>query len=402
MGIKKILIIIFLIILCIFLIFKGMNTKSKETTFTFWTIQLKAPSEDLIQKNIDEFQKRHKEIKIVWVDIPISEAQKRAIAAILGKNPPDLINLNPEFSSLLAQKNALEFFNEEDAKEYNQSLVENLKYEGKIYALPFYATSAVTVLNKEKFKNCNVKLKTYDDILKLSECKNPPVFGIALNEGDVFSKILNKYGIGENNLDSYKTDEVYKKFKKMNDEGLLLKDTLTINHREGIEKYMAESAAFITAGSNFLTMIKQNAPNVYKTSVVYPQLTGEKKEYDVSVMNFVIPKYAKNKELAKEFINLILNEENQLEFAKKTNVLPANKKALNNSYFKNCGDDLIDKARCIAARQLDFPLKSTFGVKSKKEINEVVNNSLEVLFLRGEKEFDAKRTTGDIKNLISF
>ena len=104
MGYKKILIglIFILLIGCFF-----FNKKEKETTFTFWTIQLKAPVGDLIQKNIDLFQQKHPEIKIVWVDIPIAEAQKRTIASILGGNPPDLINLNPEFSSLLAQKNSL-------------------------------------------------------------------------------------------------------------------------------------------------------------------------------------------------------------------------------------------------------------------------------------------------------
>ena len=147
MGYKKILIglIFILLIGCFF-----FNKKEKETTFTFWTIQLKAPVGDLIQKNIDLFQQKHPEIKIVWVDIPIAEAQKRTIASILGGNPPDLINLNPEFSSLLAQKNSLEYFNEEETKNYNQNLVNKLKYDKKIYALPFYATSAITLKNKEK------------------------------------------------------------------------------------------------------------------------------------------------------------------------------------------------------------------------------------------------------------
>ncbi len=400
--VKKSVFIIGFLILVLGLFFLFQNKKNEEKTFSFWTIQLKAPAGDIINKNIEKFKKLHPDIKIVWVDIPIAEAQKRTIASILGGNPPDLINLNPEFSLSLAQKNTLEFFNEDDAKNFNEGLVNKLKYDGKIYALPFYATSAVTILNKEKFKNCKVNLKTYDDILKLSACKNPPVFGASLNEGDSFSKILNKYDVNSKTLNEKNLENVYFKFFDMNKNGLLLKDTLTISHRENIEKYMSGSASFIVAGSNFISMIKENAPTIYNNSILLPQLTGSNGEYDISVMNFIIPKKAKNKELAKEFINLMSDYESQMALAKKTNVLPANKIALNDDYFKNCGKELMENARCVAAKQLNNPIKNDFGYKNKKEINDTINNYLEILLLKGKGEFRAdelhKKLTEFIQN----
>lgn len=400
--VKKSVFIIGFLILILGLFFLFQNKKNEEKTFSFWTIQLKAPAGDIINKNIEKFKKLHPDIKVVWVDIPIAEAQKRTIASILGGNPPDLINLNPEFSLSLAQKNTLEFFNENDAKNFNEGLVNKLKYDNKIYALPFYATSAVTILNKEKFKNCKINLKTYDDILKLSSCKNPPIFGASLNEGDSFSKILNKYGVNSKTLNEKSLENVYFKFFDMNKNRLLLKDTLTITHRENIEKYMSGSASFIVAGSNFISMIKENAPEIYNNSILLPQLTGSNGEYDISIMNFIIPKKAKNKELAKEFINLISDYESQMALAKKTNVLPANKIALNDDYFKNCGSELMENARCIAAKQLNNPIKNDFGYKNKKEINDTINNYLEILLLKGKEDFMAddlyKKLTDFIQN----
>ena len=400
--VKKSVFIIGFLILILGLFFVFQNKKNEEKTFSFWTIQLKAPAGDIINKNIEKFKKLHPDIKVVWVDIPIAEAQKRTIASILGGNPPDLINLNPEFSLSLAQKNTLEFFSEDDAKNFNEGLVNKLKYDGKIYALPFYATSAVTILNKEKFKNCKINLKTYDDILKLSACKNPPIFGISLNEGDSFSKILNKYDVNSKTLNEKNLKNVYFKFYDMNKNGLLLKDTLTITHRENIEKYMSGSASFIVAGSNFISMIKENAPTIYNNSILLPQLTGSNREYDISIMNFIIPKKAKNKEYAKEFINLLSDYESQMQLAKKTNVLPANKIALNDDYFKICGNELMENARCIAAKQLNNPIKNDFGYKNKKEINDTINDYLETLLLKGKKEFLAdelhKKLTEFIQN----
>ena len=50
----------------------------------------------------------HYKVKIKWIDVPFSEGEKRTLAAILSNNPPSLVNLNPDFSSILAQKGALE------------------------------------------------------------------------------------------------------------------------------------------------------------------------------------------------------------------------------------------------------------------------------------------------------
>lgn len=387
---KKILLFIAIIILIFVFAQYQKNDTNKKEVFSFWTIQLKAPLEDLIKENIKEFEKKHPDINVVWVDIPITEAQKRTIASILGGSPPDLINLNPEFSLSLAKKNTLEFFDEKDAIDYDKSLVNKLRYNGKIYALPFYATSAVTILNKEKFKNCNVDLKSYDDILKLSNCKNPPVYGAALNEGETFSKILNKYNKEE-------IEKTYLLFNEMKNKKLLLVDSLTVNHREVIEKYMSGSAGFITAGSNFIFMIKQNAPDIYKNSIIAPQLTGRKEEYDISLMNFIIPKKSKHKELAKEFAAQLLNEENQLKLSEKTNVLPVNKYALSNKRFTNCTSDPVDYARCTAARQLKKPLMNEFQTDNKRELTEIINKALETLFIKGKSEFEKI----DIQNRVN-
>ena len=109
---------------------KNIDTRKK---FTFWTIQLKPVYEKEINSIILEFEKKHPDYKVVWVDIPIAEAQKRTLASILSSTPPDLINLNPDFSILLAQKNALEYFTQEEASQYIPSLVNKLKYNGKIF-----------------------------------------------------------------------------------------------------------------------------------------------------------------------------------------------------------------------------------------------------------------------------
>ena len=97
---------------------KNKKNKNKKDEFTLWTIQLKPVAQEIIENSIKDFEKQNPDMKVIWVDIPIAEAQKRTLAAILGGNPPDLINLNPDFSVILAQRGALDYFDADEAEKF--------------------------------------------------------------------------------------------------------------------------------------------------------------------------------------------------------------------------------------------------------------------------------------------
>ena len=388
---KKIILYTFLIFLIagliIFKLFLTNNAATKK--LTFWSIQLKPVYEKEINKIIDDFKKSHPNYEVVWVDIPIQEAQKRTLASILSSTPPDLINLNPDFSIILAQKNALYNFNKEDVIQFHHDLINKLKYNNKIYALPFYATSPVTIYNKKIYDTCIKKdfIASYDELYKISnelkKCSNTVPFAASLNEGDTLAKILNKYDIDkfESKEEINSAIKIYSMFNDMYKNNLLPKDVLTINHREVIEKYMSSQTLIVVAGSNFIDMIKQNAPDTYKDSALSKQLVGKNKKYDISLMNLIIPKKSKNINAALDFALLLTNEENQLKLSKLTNVLPANKYALENEYFKNCSNDLVQQSRCISAKQLNNLNDKEFPNNNKKTTNEAINKSLEEILL---------------------
>ena len=402
-----ILIIIAFFFGCFFAYKKYSKNIDKRKSFTFWSIQLKPIYEKQIDEIISDFEKKHPDYKVVWVDIPIQEAQKRTLASILSSTVPDLINLNPDFSLVLAQKNALEYFSEDELKDFNLGLVNKLRYKNKIYGIPFYATSPVTIYNKEIFDKCLINNfpNTYDELYSISDklylCSHSATFAGALNENDTLLKILNKYDVSSFKSQNEKENAfmVYSMFDDMYKKGYLPKDILSVNHREVIEKYMSNQALVIVAGSNFIKMIKQNAPDIYKKSEIAPQLTGSNGKNDVSLMNFVIPKKSKNKELAREFALLLTNEKNQLELAQLTNVLPANKYALSNDYFKICPSDLNEKSRCESSKQLDNLISDDTEIKDKKALNENLNKFLEQILL--DKNSNSDFIKAGINNLFS-
>ena len=145
-----------------------------------------------------------------------------------------------------------------------------------------------------------------------------------------------------------------------------------MTHREALEQYMAGKIVFYQGGANFLNMIKENAPKVYANTDVTEQIKGPVGQNDFSVMNFVIPLKAKNKQEALDFCLYLTNEENQLKLAKLTNIIATNSNALNDKFY-NDYSDLTSKSRSISAKQVQ---KITPALKQKygqKEINMGVN-----------------------------
>ncbi|MBR6723234.1 sugar ABC transporter substrate-binding protein [bacterium] len=372
----------FIILTSILFIFKTPTSKDNEVVF--WTLQMSdfAP---YINGVIDEFEAQNPNVKIKWVDVPFSEGEKRTLASVLSDNPPDLVNLNPDFSATLAHKGALYEIQQDKLEQFNSSILSSLKYNDKIYSIPWYATSAITIYNKELLGK-NIP-RTYTQVLDLAPIikanKGAYIMLPNITENDTMLKILNKYGVAKSSLlNSEKSVEVFEMFKYLYINDLIPKETVTMTLQEALEKYMSGNIAMIGAGANFLNMIRENAPSTYAKTDVAPQIVGDLGQNDFSLMNFVIPLRAKHKEEALAFALFLTNEKNQLELAKLTNVLAVNKNTLKNEFYTTYDkNDLMAKARVISAKQLDKIQPVYRTQKSQKDINNIINSATQEILL---------------------
>lgn len=370
--------VVIILLVILFSVLTIPHRKNNTDELIFWTLQMNdfAP---YMNNVIGEFEKQNPEIKIKWIDVPFSEGEKRTLASVLSDNPPDLINLNPDFTALLAQRGALYEIPEESTIQFNKSIINSLKYNGKLYSLPWYATSAVTIYNKELLNGQKIP-STYDEMAEIAPKLKAYAMLPNITENDTMLRVLNKYGVTAENINSTQSVKVFELFKKLYENDLIPKETITQTHREALEKYMAEQIVFFQAGANFLNMIKENAPSTYEKTDVAPQFTGKLGQNDFSLMNFVIPLRAKHKNEALKFALFLTNYENQLELAKLTNVLAVNQKTLDDDYYKNY-NDLMSKARVISAKQLNKIEPVLHTVRNQKEINNIVNTTVQQILL---------------------
>lgn len=368
-------------------IFFVFNKKQENNEVVFWTLQM-ADFAPYINGVISDFETENPEIKIKWVDVPFSEGEKRTLASVLSDNPPDLVNLNPDFSATLAHKGALYEIPAEKVSQYNNEIMESLKTDGKYYSVPWYATSAITIYNKDLISKSGISVpKTYSQVAQTAQVVKSKTGAYIMlpniTENDTILKILNKYGTSTfEKINSEKAVEVLDMFKYLYSKDLIPKETVTMTLQESLEKYMSGNIALISAGANFLNMIKENAPSTYAKTDVAHQIVGELGQNDFSLMNFVIPLRAKHKDEALKFALFLTNDKNQLELAKMTNVLAVNDKTLKNDFYTKYDDnDLMAKARVLSAKQLNKITPTYRTQKNQKDINNIMNGAVQEILL---------------------
>ena len=390
---KKLILFILSIILL-----TGCSSKTTDKEVTFWTLQM-GDFAPYINEVINNYEQKNPNIKIKWIDVPFSEGEKRTLASVMTDCPPDLVNSNPDFSALLAQKGTLQEIDEKKLALFTPEIIEALKYNGKTYSIPWYATSAITIYNKDLFNESGLLRlpKTYKELASVSEKIkiNTGAYSYlpTITENDTMIKILNKYGISEvEDFNSKESQKVFEMFKTLYQKDLIPPETITMTHREALEQYMAGKTVFYQGGANFLNMIKENAPKIYSNTDVAEQIKGPLGQNDFSVMNFVIPLRAKNKKEALDFCLYLTNEENQLKLAKLTNVIATNSNALNDKFY-NDYSDLTAKSRSISAKQIQRITPALKQKEGQKDINILVNSAVQSILLN-------KDTTENVLNKL--
>jgi len=380
----------------------GCSTVKQDTdkkVVEFWTLQL-GDFAPYINGIIDKYEKTHPDVKIKWIDVPFSEGEKRALAAVMSKSVPDLINMNPSFGSTLASRGALidvkSYITQEQYDKYIKEAWDASTLGKITFGIPWYMTSSVTIFNTEIIKKAGLypdkQPKTYEELGAISkiikEKTGKYAFMPTLTEDGKMLKIFTQYDIPI--VDSTATkalfntpeaEKIMRFWVDMYKNNLIPPESVTQGHRAAIEKYQAGESAYILTGANFMKIIKENAPQVYKNTDVSPQITGSNNKVDFSVMNLVVPKKSKHHKEAVDFALFLTNTENQLEFSKLAPVLPSTIAGINSDYFKQSQGDLFQKARSISAHQLNNALKPIPPLENHKDLSQIIDNATQAALL---------------------
>lgn len=400
----------------------GCNeTNTTSNKIELWTMQLKPTFNDYMNKLIADYKKENPKIEVEWVDLPSKEIEQKTLTGIAGGKAPDVVNLNPNFSSKLAEEGALSdlepLVKEDVKKSYIPNIWKASSVGSKTYGFPWYLSTAMTIYNKDLFEKAGLDVnkapQTFEDLEKMGqvikEKTGKYIFMPNFGDSGKFIEFMVQQGINILSEDKTKaifaTDETEKFIDfwiNLSKKGIIPKESITQGHREAIDKFQAGETAMLVSGPQFLNIIKQNAPKLYEKVGIAKQLTGKSQKIGVGVMNLVIPEKSKNKEEAVKLAQFVTNGKNQLEFCKLVSILPSVTNTLNDSYFTKLSakPTLEEQARKTSAEQLKNATVLLPSVKKWSELSKIFDQHFQEAFLGQLKTKEALAKAQDEWNKV--
>jgi putative chitobiose transport system substrate-binding protein len=323
----------------------GSSQTSGSGQIEFWTMQLQPKFTDYFQKAIAQFEQANPGLKVKWVDVPWSGMESKILAAMQAKTAPDVVNLNPDFASQLAAKNAwLELDDKvgEASKDYVPGMWKANGLGGKTFGLPWYITTNITIYNQDLLKKAGLTAapKTYQELAvaakQIKEKTGKYAFFVTLLAEDANDVLESLVQMGVNLVDgegkaafnSAEGKAAFQYWVDLYKQNLLPKEALTQGHKQGVQLYQSGETAMLFAGAPAVNDIAKNAPTIAKVSAIAPQIAGPNNKIGAAVMNLVVPRTTKNADGAVKFALFVTNAANQLAFANSSDTLPSQTKAI--------------------------------------------------------------------------
>ncbi len=367
----------------------------------FWTMQLQPQFTEYFENLIATFEADNPDVEVRWVDIPWEAMESKIITAVSAKTAPDVVNLNPNFASQLATRNAWLALDEKITEPIKQQYLPNIwkasTIGDKSFGIPWYLTTRVTIYNQELLEQAGITEApaTYEELAEVArqvkEETGKYAFFVTFVPGDSGEVLESLVQMGVQLVDeqgqaAFNTPEGIAAFQYWVDlykQELLPREALTQGHRQAIELYQAGETALLASGPEFLKTIETNAPDIAEVSASAPQITGKTGKKNVAVMNLVIPRDTAKPDEALNFALFVTNTENQLAFAKAANVLPSTVEAIE-AYRAELSSDRaspVEQARQISASQLQDAEVLVPAMEDLNELQKVIYENLQAAML---------------------
>ena len=368
------------------------------TTLEFWTISLQPFFTDYMNRLIADYEKATPGVDVRWVDVQFQAIEQKMLAAIAGRVPPDVVNLNVEFTVRIAEKGALLDMDAavpaaERAK-YFEGLWASSRFRGRSYGLPWYIAPPVLIYHTELFQKAGlspakppateeqmiVAAKTIKDRAKAYGFM-PLIDGTRLMHRFRENGLAMLSADGKRAVFNSPAHVAYlQRLVDLFKQDYFPEDTLRRGFNGAVERYSAGQLGMLLVGPQFLLRIKESNPEVYAKTAVAPYPMGRGRIIHAGLMTLTVPKASRRQQEAVKFALYVANDTNQLEFSKQSVVFPSTKQAAANPYFRQGGAGAEWTARAIAVDELKFGRDLTVVVPNQSELYKVFREAVESAF----------------------
>ncbi len=365
---------------------KSAQKSGEPATVEFWTINLKKNFGEYIQGLIDGFEKTHKDVTVRWVDVPGTDVESKLLAALATDDVPDAVNIEDmrvdQFGASLSDLTP--YFDESELAPYIGGLVDSVRRDGKLLAIPWYNGGApVAWYNTALLEQAGADTKdlpqTWDEALDLGRQVAQKTDACAFNALPTLDVLLSN---GAEPLGADRTKpalntpgnvQVLERFRAAYQDGTICRGAVSENIRNLPQTVANGMAAASVSGQPFQILdIEKNAAKTYGDLAIGHAVTGTTGDFLIDGMQtFAIPAKSDVKEQAAEFIEYVTSAKAQLEFCKLVTIFPSTKDTLKDPFFTDVEvKSPADAARQVVVEELPKVKTKDLGTKVDLELDE--------------------------------
>jgi len=345
------------------------RTRAAPVEVSWWTMQLSPHHDAYVRAVIGDFERMHPGVRVKWVDVPWSEMERKTLTALAAGSPPDVVNLNPQFSAKLAELGALlepeRFLDAEQVAAYLPSTWAANRLAGRTFALPWYVTSNITLCNRALLERAGLSPpRDWPALLeaapRLRARTGHYAYFTAL-DGSAALEMLAATRAPQLPLltpdhcaaafDNAEGRAFFEAFATLYQRQWVPRNVLTEGHRTAVTMFLSGQVAMVSTGMQFLAQVRNANPDLYGQVQVAAQLGAGRP--NLAVMNLAVPVASRHPELAFALAAHVTQGRHQLELARRVPVLPSSAASYADALFtSSSGDAVLDAARALTVSQV--------------------------------------------------
>lgn len=347
---------------------KALPAPPAPRTLVLWTMQLAPFHNNYVNGLITRFEADHPGVRVKWVDVPWAEMERKVLASIAAGTAPDVVNLNPQFSSRLAELGALAdpraHLSAAEIDAFLPPAWAANQLGGVPFALPWYLSTTVLLYRRDLLRQAGVAPpRSYAELRTVAQAIRertggyawfPAMDGAAPLEAMVSMNgpLLTPDGCRPG-FDNAGGAAVFDFYRELFEQRWIPPSVLTEGHRSAVSQFLSGQVAMVSTGMQFIAQVKANNPQLYAQIGVAPQIDGPTARPNIAAMNLAVPSASREPALAFRLAVFVTNAQNQLELARRVPLLPSSRASYADPLFTvPSGDALLDEARALSVQQV--------------------------------------------------
>ena len=271
----------------------GAPAEGGQVRLELWTWALRPWFDEYMTDLVADFEDRHPEVDVVWVDVPADAMRRKMFAAGAAGQLPDVINFSDKDFALFASLGALRPIGPiapgDPFERYVGGALAAGEIDGQILGLPWYLSTPIRVMNTQLLAEGGLSVETLSPtweglipqarafyeatgkyLLSLPLGKNSDLPLMLYAEG--LDPLVKEEGRWKSRLTEPAIVEYVRRWVELYRDGALPREAATEDWSQMVRNYTEGRVAMINGDA--VRSVKSQAPAIYGVTQVGPGVKG--------------------------------------------------------------------------------------------------------------------------------